>query len=121
MFLRVAKIYIFGETYGIPGLKNEAIDKLHEVIVSDWRYPTDILNYVYEHTKSADTAMRSYLVGLRVGSFSHDTFRLVDQDKLPRRFLLEVLVGLQKKKRASESAMIIVVRREPNVFQMVAK
>lgn len=57
---RLREIWVFGDTRGIPGIKNAAIDKLHEKYTVDWAV-TDFspaMRYAYENTSKIRSCVR---------------------------------------------------------------
>jgi hypothetical protein len=51
------RMWVFGDFYGIPNLKNSAIDMLHESLVSRQTLPVDI-EFVYTNTRDESDLLR---------------------------------------------------------------
>ncbi|KAF2493991.1 hypothetical protein BU16DRAFT_61435 [Lophium mytilinum] len=78
LYLLLAKIFVFGDMRGIPALKNEAIDILHQLYTCTWTdFHLSAVKYIYKNT-TATSQLRQFVahanvIGLRDLKSFHET------------------------------------------------
>jgi len=67
----IAKMYVLGQKYQIPRLRNEIVDACYEWMDDPKKMPTTVLNYVWENTPP-ESPLRILLLGRIVECYPHD-------------------------------------------------
>lgn len=85
--MELGRIWVFGDSRVIPGLKNAAMDAFIKRLFKTWQYPeVSVINFTYQNTVES-AALRKFLVDFVVRSTApiRDTQGIADSWKAKRR------------------------------------
>lgn len=88
-------IYLFGDTYAMPRLKNSVIDLVFATVFEDQLYPLSALNDIYARTHRF-CSLRALLVDIAIAVYDWDDL-MMKSELLPKEFLLEVIQQIRGK------------------------
>lgn len=90
----ICQVWTFGNFRGIPGLKNAAIDLLHEQDTLAWNFHYERIKYVYENTE-AGSDLRRYIVDDYVLNVEpKDSVKIIEPQEATVEFLFDAIPDL---------------------------
>ncbi|KAH7080081.1 hypothetical protein BKA63DRAFT_600485 [Paraphoma chrysanthemicola] len=90
----ICEIYVFGDSRGMPGLCNDAMDLLFQKCMQVYLFPRSCIYYVWEHTLE-DAALRKFLIDFAVENYAWPTTKL--KNEYPAEFLLDVITASRER------------------------
>jgi hypothetical protein len=89
---KICRIYVFGDSRGIPELCNAAVDLLFQRDCQTWQYSAHTLTYIYGET-SEHSLLRKYMVDYAVQKYSLPDIK-IKPSKYPKEFLIDYIEKL---------------------------
>lgn len=99
---KTLQLYLFASDNGMQQLQNAAIALVYQMNVQDWAVAITQVRVLYVRTRPG-SPLRSFLVDIVVETWGFKTLK-EDQAKLPKDFLVDVLVKLRDAKRVPGTA-----------------
>ncbi|KAG4438069.1 hypothetical protein IFR05_006435 [Cadophora sp. M221] len=97
-----SRLYIIGDKYGIPRLRNHVIDAMFHYRDKVGQLPSLLIPYVYQHTASSDDPLRRLLVAFMKVDLT-EAYLVKNEKVLSSEFLFELTMAFVKSYRNGDS------------------